>query len=273
MKNYIMQGVVVAMLIIAITVLPFIVTETGAGFTLKLNKVGELFQSSIQQGLFEKVDAAFFERTVRTFFVLLISLCLGLAFALLLGLFAARFPLFRYMRSLINLLSVVPDFVIILFAIMLAVKIYEWTGIRVVTLTSDKATVDFWFPVLILSIAPAFYFLKLIHLRYIQISGEDYIRTAVAKGLKRSTIHMQYIYRNMQTYLNAELTKGLSLTVGNLFIVEYLLNIIGLTHYIFAVQDFSAMLLGLLALLVDALLVLGVVKLLLALFRKGFIYE
>ncbi len=273
MKNSIIQGVVMIIILLFVSSAPFVIINSFEGVKIEYGMMIELLQSIPSIDWLNRIDAAFIERMVRTFILLLVAMLLGLTFALVLGLFVARFKVFRLFRGLIEVIAIIPDFIIIIFSVVLGVQIYQWTGIRVMSFMPDKNTAHFWFPVMVLSIAPALYFLKLIHVRFLQISGEDYVRTAVSKGLDITTINLQYVYRNMQPFIHAELTKGLSLTIGNLFIVEYLLNVIGLTHYIFAVKDFPATLLGLCALLIIALFVFLIIKFILFLFRKGLIYE
>lgn len=273
MKNYIIQGIIIFILLFVVATIPFVLQQSWRGVELDLQKAVDLFMLLPDIHWEYRLNEVFFKSTLSTFFLLLISMIFGLSFALLFGLFFARFKVFRIFRAFLNVFSIVPDFIIIIFAVILAVNFYQWTGFRIISFMPDKKAEFFWFPVMVLSIAPAFYFLKLISLRFHQTSGEDYVKVAVSKGLKVPTINLQYVYRNMQPYIHAELTKGLSLTIGNLFIVEYLLNVIGLTHYIFAVESFSGTLLGLFALLIVAFFVLIIVKLLLHMFRKGFIYE
>lgn len=267
------QGVVFIVILLFVSSAPFVFVSSFRGVEVEWMRIFELIQSIPSIDWLDRIDATFVERMARTFVLLLVAMLFGLTFALVLGLFVARFKVFRLFRGLIEIIGIVPDFIIIIFSVVVGVQVYQMTGIRIISFMPDKNTAHFWFPVLVLSIAPALYFLKLIHVRFLQISGEDYVRTAVSKGLDVSTINLQHVYRNMQPFIHAELTKGLSLTIGNLFIVEYLLNVIGLTHYIFAVKDFPATLLGLCALLLIALLVFLVVKFVLFLFRKGLIYE
>src|SRR5699024_11970577 len=79
---------------------------------------------------------------------------------------------------------------------------------------------------------------------------EDYVLMAKSKGLKKSTIIAQHVIRNVLPYLKADLHGVLAIMMGNLFIVEYLFNIHGVTKFIFsdAVYQFNLTFNGLLTL-------------------------
>ncbi|HEX7065573.1 MAG TPA: ABC transporter permease subunit [Bacillales bacterium] len=143
------------------------------------------------------------------------------------------------------------------------------------TLAPDKPSTALWFPILILSFAPTLYLLKLIYGKYYQISGEDYIRTALAKGMGKFYINFQHVFKNIRSFLVADLKKTISLTVGNLFIVEYLLNVQGLTYYVFfdrANYEFQVAMSCLFIVLIEALIVYALIRLFLYLFEKVFVY-
>jgi peptide/nickel transport system permease protein len=207
---------------------------------------------------------------------LLIMLCgvnMGVIFSVLFGVFISRYRLTRIVNLLLNVLSTIPDFIIIIGSIILAVKFYKWTGVRVISLSPSAGPINIWFPMVLVGIAPTLYLFKLVAVKYHQISGEDYIRTAVAKGLKLNYINFQHIYKNIEPFIIADLTKVVSLATGNLFIIEYLLNITGITKFIFLSKEFQPISIGLFSVLMISLLVYLSVRLVLYLFKRGFIYE
>lgn len=131
------------------------------------------------------------------------------------------------------MLSTVPDFVFVFFTILFALQVYQTTGIRLISLSPTKPTLSIWVPVLMLSVTPTIYLIRMMALKYEELLTEDYVRTALAKGLPKGYIDLHHLYRNLKPFLFADLKKVISLTIGSLFVVEFLYNINGLTKFIF----------------------------------------
>jgi peptide/nickel transport system permease protein len=205
--------------------------------------------------------------------ILIVGVNASVILSLLFGLFISRFHLTRIFNAFLNILAAIPDFILIILSLIIAVKIYKATGIRVISLRPDAGAINIWFPMVLAGIAPTLYLFKLIAIRYYQISGEDYIRTAVAKGMSIHYINFQHVYKNIEPFIKAELTKVISLAIGNLFIIEYLLNVSGLTKFIFLSNELQPIAIGLFSMLLISLIVYISVKVVLYLFRRGFIYE
>lgn len=205
--------------------------------------------------------------------IMLVGVNLGVVLSLLFGVFISRFKLTRFFNLMLNGLAAIPDFIIIVLSLLLAVKIYKLTGIRIISFRSDAGALNIWFPMILVAIAPTLYLFKLIAVKYVQISGEDYVRTAVAKGLRLNYINFQHVYKNIEPFIHAELTKVVSLAIGNMFIVEYLLNVSGITKFIFQSKEIQPIAIGLFSMLLISLIVYFSVRILLYLFKRGFIYE
>ncbi len=205
--------------------------------------------------------------------IMLAGVNIAVILSLIFGLFISRFRLTRIVNLLLNLLAAIPDFIIIIISIIGAVKIYQTTGIRIISLRPDAGPLNIWFPMMLVAMAPTLYLFKLIAVKYYQISGEDYIRTSVAKGLRLNYINFQHIYKNIEPFILAELTKVISLSIGNMFIIEYLLNVSGITKFIFLSAEFQPITIGLYAMLLISFIVYFSVKIGLYLFKRGFIYE
>ncbi|MEK5523035.1 ABC transporter permease subunit [Heyndrickxia sp. FSL W8-0423] len=199
------------------------------------------------------------------------SILVALLFSLSFGVFLSSLKITKLFRWIINIFSLVPDFIIIILSIALAVEFYKWTDIRVITLSPFSDSVNLWFPIAILSLMPTFYLFKMISARYIEITGLDYIRTAVGKGLNRHYINSRHILKNLIPYIFADLKKAISFTIGNLFIIEYLFNIKGLTIFIFDDYQFQKVFLSLLILLTIATLCYLFIKLLFYFIERVFI--
>ncbi|WP_147531668.1 ABC transporter permease subunit [Bacillus marasmi] len=205
--------------------------------------------------------------------IILSGVNLGVFISLVLGIFLSRFKLIRLFNTLLNGLAAIPDFIIIILSLILAVKVYKITGIRIISLRSDGGALNLWFPIVLVAIAPTLYLYKLIAVKYYQISGEDYVRTAVAKGMRINYINFQHVYKNIEPFILAELTKVISLAIGNLFIIEYLLNVSGITKFIFLSKELQPIAIGLFAMLIISFVVYLSVRIGLYLFKRGFIYE
>lgn len=205
--------------------------------------------------------------------IMLVGVNLGVVVSLLFGLFISRFRLTRLFNLILDGLAAIPDFIIIILSLLLAVKIYQITGIRIISFRTDAGALNIWFPMILVSITPTLYLFKIIAVKYYQISGEDYIRTAVAKGLRLNYINFQHVYKNIEPFILAELTKVVSLAIGNMFIVEYLLNVSGITKFIFQSKEIQPIAIGLFSMLIISLVVFLSVRIVLYLFKRGFIYE
>ncbi|XOS90407.1 ABC transporter permease subunit [Brevibacillus laterosporus] len=177
-------------------------------------------------------------------------------------------------KKVLDFISIIPDFILILFFLFLTVTIYKTTGVRLLTISPlSKDFSRIWFPILVLSIGPMLYLVKLVDLKYKQVGGEDYVRTAVAKGLGGFHVQLHHMYKNIKPFFIADLKKAISISVTNLFIVEYLLNVSGITRFIFGTYQFNIVVIGLCILLLITGLVYAIIRFFLYLFERGFIYE
>ena len=210
---------------------------------------------------------------VTSLILMVTGVVVGVIISLVFGVFVSRFCLTRWFKLIMNLIASIPDFMLIIIALFLAIKIYQLTGFRMISLRPDAGLLNTWFPIILIALSPTLYLMKLVSLKYYQTSGEDYIRTAVAKGLGSNYINFQHVFKNIEPYILAELTKIISLAVGNLFIIEYLLNVPGITKFIFQSNQIQPIAIGLFSMLLICLIVYVTVRLLFYLFKRGFLYE
>nr|WP_275580429.1 ABC transporter permease subunit [Metabacillus iocasae] len=208
-----------------------------------------------------------------TFLLLTYSVLLAFAISFLFGYLINRTILSKIVRDVMSGLSVIPDFVFVFFAILMAVKFYRATGVRLISLSPTKPTLSIWIPMLTLSITPTIYLVKMISLKYEELLTEDYVRTALAKGLPKHYIDVQHLYTNLKPSLLADCKKVVSLTIGSLFVVEFLFNISGLTKFIFLDYQFQKVAVGLMAIALIGIIVYLLLRVLLSLFEKVFIHD
>ncbi|MGG1441810.1 ABC transporter permease subunit [Brevibacillus laterosporus] len=210
----------------------------------------------------------------QSFILLLSSLLVSIIVSILFGLFLHRWRIITWIKKVLDFISIIPDFILILFFLFLTVTIYKTTGVRLLTISPlSKDFSRIWFPILVLSIGPMLYLVKLVDLKYKQVGGEDYVRTAVAKGLGGFHVQLHHMYKNIKPFFIADLKKAISISVTNLFIVEYLLNVSGITRFIFGTYQFNIVVIGLCILLLITGLVYAIIRFFLYLFERGFIYE
>ncbi|EWG10889.1 ABC transporter permease subunit [Cytobacillus firmus] len=205
--------------------------------------------------------------------IVIIAVNASLIISLIFGVFISRFRLTKLFGAFLNILAAIPDFIIIVMSMIIAVKIYKMTGIRVISLRPDGGALNTWFPTVLAAIAPTLYLFKLVSVKYYQTSGEDYIKTAVAKGMGLNYINFQHVFKNLEPFIKSELVKVISLAIGNLFIIEHIMNVSGITKFIFQSSGVQPIAIGLFAMLLISLIVYISNRLIFYLFKRGFIYE
>ncbi|GLB57948.1 ABC transporter permease subunit [Cytobacillus sp. NCCP-133] len=287
MVRAVQQIVIIFILILFLAALPKIVSVDSAGESLEWN-FGSLpqvygdFVTEVSQGSLGTYQLGRQTRPIAedigdnfltSLKIVLIGVNGAVFISLIFGVFISRFRLTKIFGMILNTLAAIPDFIIIVMSMILAVKIYKVTGIRVISLRPDGGALNTWFPTLLVAIAPTLYLFKLISVKYYQTSGEDYIKTAVAKGMGVNYINFQYIYKNIEPFIKAELVKVISLAIGNLFIIEYIMNVSGITKFVFQSHEVQPIAIGLFAMLLISLIVYISIRLIFYLFKRGFIYE
>lgn len=287
MFRVIQQAFVIFVLIMFLAALPMLISIDPYEKTLswdyeKLPQIYNDFISEIGSGSLgtyqlgsetREISADIGDNFVTSLTIMIIGVNVGVIFSLIFGIFISRFRLTKLFNSILNILSTIPDFIIIIVSLILAVKLYKATGIRMVSLRPDAGAINSWFPMLLVGIAPTLYLFKLVAVKYYQISGEDYVKTAVAKGMRLNYINFQHVFKNIEPYIIAELTKVISIGIGNLFIIEYLLNVSGITKFIFLSNEVQPLAVGLFSLLAISLIVYLSIRGILFLIKRGFIYE
>jgi peptide/nickel transport system permease protein len=213
---------------------------------------------------------------INTFELLFFSMLIAVAASLLFGLFLQRFGVVRQVQRALDILTTIPDFILIFFSILAAIHFYKLTNIRVITLSPTSDAANNWFPLTVLAIGPTIFLMKVVSLKYVLIGGEDYIKTALAKGMGVWHILVHHVYKNIQPFLLADLKKAISITVTNLFIVEYTLNVIGLTRFIFSKSSpyqFNVAVIGLMGIVLLSILVYLLIRGILYLFERTVVYK
>ncbi len=287
MGRIMQQTVIIILLILTLASLPMIIemdlVENRLEWNFeKLPGVFTSFFTELSHGNLGTYQLGLQRRDIATdigdnfltsFKLMIIGVNIAIILSLIFGIFVSRFRATKIFNWLLNIFATIPDFILIIFSLIFAVKFYKLTGIRIISLRPDAGVLNTWFPTVLVSIAPTLYLFKLVSVKYYQTSGEDYIRTAVAKGMRLNYINFQHIFKNIEPFIKAELVKVISLSIGNLFIIEYILNVSGITKFIFQSNEMQPIAIGLFSLLIISGLVYCSVRLLFFLFKRGFIYE
>ncbi|GIO02432.1 hypothetical protein J5TS2_31000 [Brevibacillus halotolerans] len=140
----------------------------------------------------------------QSFILLLSSLLVAIIASILFGLFLHRWRVITWIKKMLDFISIIPDFILILFFLFLTVTIYKTTGVRLLTISPlSKDFSRIWFPILVLSIGPMLYLVKLVDLKYKQVGGEDYVRTAVSCATNRFYACSSRFYSNCKCHEEA----------------------------------------------------------------------
>ncbi|MCM3141946.1 ABC transporter permease subunit [Brevibacillus sp. MER 51] len=213
---------------------------------------------------------------ISSFELLFASVSVAVLASIIFGLLLQRFRIVRQFQKVLNLLATIPDFILIVVSIVGAVGFYKMTNIRIITLSPVSDSESTWFPITLLSIGPTIFLMKVVSLKYAQIGGEDYIKTALAKGMGIWHVLIHHVYKNIKPFLIADLKKTIAISVANLFIVEYLLNVVGLTRFIFSKDggyEFNAAVMGLLGIILLSILVYVLIRLILYVIERAVVYK
>ncbi len=237
--------------------------------SIKEGTLGTYYINGVPHPVLEDIQSY----TKNSSLLLFLSMLVSLIFSITFGVFLHHWKITYFFRWMINALSIIPDFIIIILSITLAIKFYQMTNIRLITLSPLADTVNLTFPLIILCLMPSFYLFKMTNSKYEEIISAEYIRTAVGKGLSRPYINSRHVLKNLIPYLTGDIKKAISLTIGNLFIIEYLFNIRGLTIFIFSDYEFQKVVFSLLILFAIAAICYLSIKIFFILIEKVIIHE
>ncbi|MFD2045378.1 ABC transporter permease subunit [Ornithinibacillus salinisoli] len=139
-----------------------------------------------------------------------------------------------WIKDIIGFLGTIPDFILVLILQLSVVSINQAIGFTLISVASlSTESKAFLLPLITMTLVPAIYLIRTLSERTYDVLSEEYILTAKAKGLKKRYIYIHHVIRNVIPYLKADLHKVTSIMMSNLFIVEYLFNIRGVTRILF----------------------------------------
>lgn len=176
----------------------------------------------------------FFSYFLASFLYTCVAALIGLILGIILGVLLTG-PIWDRLKGAFSALGVVPDFILILVLQRLTAYLFLQHGIllwQVATLDWKRPAIAL--PLFTMSLIPTIYLVRNLSAHTYQIRSADYILMAKANGLSRRHIYLYHILRNVIPFLKADLQKLVGIILGNLFIVEALFNLRGITRMIFS---------------------------------------
>ncbi|MCF7933741.1 MAG: ABC transporter permease subunit, partial [Spirochaetia bacterium] len=232
-------------LMIAILASPSLFTLTDTGRTLTLSGPINILRGFIQEIGSEEFFTVYFGTTPRSLLTiipsyamtslsyLLTSTVISMIFGLALGLWYGTHPRKRGL-GVFTALSAIPDFILILLLEMVAVFSYQRFGVRIAYLNYSSTDHMLTIPLFTMVVISMAYVARTTARHTMEITAEDYIQYAKAKGLPRTTIIFRHILTGVLQRFKGDLHKLISIIAGTLFITERMFSIPGLTRLLFA---------------------------------------
>jgi peptide/nickel transport system permease protein len=166
--------------------------------------------------------------------VLFSSFFLAMLMAVLLTIFTMMFT--EKIRNSIKfgfyLLETLPDLLIILLLQLVLLYYYKQTGMIVVGIAATYEEKVYLLPILVLAILPAIQLYRLTILTFEKEEKKDYVLLAKSIGFGRFFILIVHILRNAVISVFFQSKKTVWFMLSNLFVVELLFNIPGITRFL-----------------------------------------
>lgn len=171
--------------------------------------------------------------TYTTFYYALFGGISSLFMGLAMGMYLLKSNRTRFIETA-GFMSLIPDFLVATILQILVIRITGLTGwniIRIASTGSDSKAV--LLPILTMAITAGFYLTRSIYSHSYRELGEDFILFAKAKGISRRDIYIRHIFPSVVKNLRGDLKKYLTLIMSNLFIIERIFNIPGISRLFF----------------------------------------
>jgi peptide/nickel transport system permease protein len=137
-------------------------------------------------------------------------------------------------RRLLAFLGTIPDFFLIMVLQLLVVTITQATGVRLAYITmATSSQIPVTLPLIAMSLYPAIYLIRSISSKTLEVSSQEYILFAKARGLSRWAIFRGHILPGIIPQLEADAGKITTMVMANLFIAEQLFLLKGITRIMF----------------------------------------
>ncbi|QEN04901.1 ABC transporter permease subunit [Thiospirochaeta perfilievii] len=171
---------------------------------------------------------------ITSFLYLNISLFLGVFIGVLLGLLLSNYKTFK-IRNTLSLIGFVPDFILIIILQILVIVLNNLIGFRLIKVATAGGSYAIILPLISMSLFPLIYMMNIVSGETFKIRGQSYVLYAKAKGLGDRYIFFKHILPGIFPLIIGEIPRLTGLIIANLFIVERLYNISGVTRLLFYV--------------------------------------
>jgi len=232
--------------LVLLVILPVVLIPTEAGIRLDFMSVRReflhLFQS-LQSTDFFIYRSGEYKRSLldslpaysyTTFYYALFGGITSLTAGLLMGMYLLKTKKTRLIETA-GFISLIPDFLVATLLQIFILKLTDLTGwniIRIASTSSDRKAV--LLPILTVAITAGFYLTRSIYSHSYKELSEDFVLFAKAKGINRWNIYIRHIFPSVVKNLRGDLKKYLTLIMSNLFIIERIFNIPGISRLFFS---------------------------------------
>ena len=229
-----------------LVIIPVVLTPTESGMRLDLMAVRREIlnlSNSITSGQFFIYNSGNYKRNLiqslpaygyTTFYYALFGGITSLFSGLLMGMYLLKSKKTRLIETA-GFLSLVPDFLVATILQLIVIKITDLSGvnlIRIASTGSDRKAI--LLPILTVAITAGFYLTRTIYSHSYKELSEDFVLFAKAKGIDKWSIYTRHIFPSVVKNLKGDLKKYLTLIMTNLFIIERIFNIPGISRLFFS---------------------------------------
>lgn len=159
----------------------------------------------------------------------LLSLFIGVSLG-----FLTSFRHGRFLTALLEFVHVIPDFVLAIFLQIIVIAITQATGHRVARIAYvNGISGAYTLPITVMTFVATVFIIRSVHGYLTEVKSQDYLLFAVAKGLAKPRLIATHLLVPVLHKLRGDLHGLLALLIGNLFIIERIFNIPGITSFIF----------------------------------------
>ena len=135
-------------------------------------------------------------------------------------------------KFILYLFESIPDVLIILLSQLLVLYLYKHTGILFFEIASVATEKAYLLPILVLAVLPTVQLFRISILSFEREEGKDYVTLARSIGLGKLVILTFHILRNAIISVFFQSKKTVWFMLSNLFVLELLFNIAGITRFL-----------------------------------------
>ena len=135
-------------------------------------------------------------------------------------------------KFMFYLFEAMPDVLVILLSQLLVLFLYKQTGILFFEIASIETERTYLLPILVLAILPTVQLFRISILSFESEEGKDYVTLAQSIGLGKLVILTFHILRNAIISVFFQSKKNVWFMLSNLFVLELLFNIAGITRFL-----------------------------------------